>query len=803
MANDVNRPLVGRDAELERIAALHARRAPGVVIVGPAGVGKSRLAREAVAAAADTGALAPWVQATRSAATVPLAACAGLLPADARSEDPVELMRLCAEALRERADGRPIVLGVDDAQRLDPTSATLVLHLVSSGLVFLVATVRVGEPCPDAVRALMDDAGAEPLELRELSERDAAALVEALLDGPVEQRVQRWAYERTRGNVLYLRELVTGAIAGGAFEDAGGLWRLTRQPPPSASLSDLIGDRLAELEPAERHVIELLALGEPLRRTEIVTLAGASAADRVAARGFVRIADADVRLEHPLYGDVVRASLSSVRAMDARVRLAATVRARPDRSSADALLVARWLLDADQPVAPALALEAAQAALEAGDPDLCARLVQDVDGVEATLLLARAHSVRQRHEEAEVVLAALEGTITSQLLALRYLQQRAVGLLWGLRQAEAGAELLLRAREWWPDDPAWRSQIAPLRVRLVAATTGYRAAIESSSQALADPSLEGAARRRMELVHATNCFYGGRVQEAHERIGALRPALPLRDEIDEAAMIMSCVIGLESGWGLDTTANFMAQALAASIRADEHAGAGIAAVALGAIALLAGRYHEADRWLAEAVVHLERQDPFGSLASAHALRVGVGFFTGDDERVESSLSACRATMKLEPLDTDLVYTVRGEAWAELAAGDAAAAQARLLAEAERTSLPVYAAQLYYEALRAGAPAARVVEPLRAVCAECDGRFAAAYLAHAEAADGPALSACADELVAIGAARYAAECAARAAEAFTATGREDDARRAAARVAQLHDAEQGGFAPVIRANPPRR
>jgi len=70
-------PLIGRDQELERIASVRTSGAcPAVVVTAPAGIGKSRLAREAVAAAADAGAMVCWVQGTRSAAAVPLAACA-------------------------------------------------------------------------------------------------------------------------------------------------------------------------------------------------------------------------------------------------------------------------------------------------------------------------------------------------------------------------------------------------------------------------------------------------------------------------------------------------------------------------------------------------------------------------------------------------------------------------------------------------------------------------------------------------------------------------------------------------------
>jgi MoxR-like ATPase len=69
-------PLVGRADELERVAQARARGSDAVLINGLAGVGKSRLAREVLAQAERDGAIAGWVQATRSAASVPLGAFA-------------------------------------------------------------------------------------------------------------------------------------------------------------------------------------------------------------------------------------------------------------------------------------------------------------------------------------------------------------------------------------------------------------------------------------------------------------------------------------------------------------------------------------------------------------------------------------------------------------------------------------------------------------------------------------------------------------------------------------------------------
>jgi hypothetical protein len=143
-------PLIGRDEELRAIE--RARAEPGcrgVLLTAPAGTGKSRVARAVLEGAHD--ALVAWVQATRSAATIPLAALASLVPDEVRSDDVVQLMRRCAESLREHAGRRPVLLVIDDAQLLDPVSAALVLQLATTGTAFVLATVREGEPLPDAV----------------------------------------------------------------------------------------------------------------------------------------------------------------------------------------------------------------------------------------------------------------------------------------------------------------------------------------------------------------------------------------------------------------------------------------------------------------------------------------------------------------------------------------------------------------------------------------------------------------------------------------------------------------------------
>ena len=170
-----------------------------------------------------------WGQGTRSAAAVPLAACAEMLPPDARADDPLLQLRRTARTLREQAGGRPIVIGVDDAQRLDPASAALILQLATTGTAFVLATVRSSEPCPDAVQSLWKDAGAERVELQPLSEPGTSELIEAVLRGPAEQRVRQWIYDSSQGNVLYTRELVL-AVPGQFRARGAGACRRWLEP---------------------------------------------------------------------------------------------------------------------------------------------------------------------------------------------------------------------------------------------------------------------------------------------------------------------------------------------------------------------------------------------------------------------------------------------------------------------------------------------------------------------------------------------------------------------------------------------
>ena len=176
-------------------------------------------------------------------------------------------------------------------------------------------------------------------------------------------------------------------------------------------------------------------------------------------------------------------------------------------------------------------------------------------------------------------------------------------------------------------------------------------------------------------------------------------------------------------------------------------------------------------------------------------------FTADLESIDPALERCQAAYgRSGPLPSELPYVARAQGWAMRAHGDLPRAQALLLDAADRLSdIPIYAARLTYEALRAGAKPRQLTPRLQHLAQACDTPLTTAYAAHATAKsahDGAGLTQVSDQMQAIGALRYAAEAAADSASSYLAAGRQDAGRRAAARSRELHAHGDNGLPPMI-------
>ncbi|MGN9845483.1 LuxR C-terminal-related transcriptional regulator [Nonomuraea sp. H19] len=282
-------PFTARRSELEFVAS-------GAIVVGEAGVGKSRLLREAVRR--DGGGL----MTVAAEPSVPFGAFAHLLPA----EIPTNPLRRAAEILGEAAT----LLVVDDAHLLDDWSAALVRHLLVHHGTTLVAAARTGAALPGALSALWRDGLVRRLDLLPLTQHEMTAVLGAALGGRVEVSTTRRLWHATRGNLRFLRELVASGRASGALEPNDGVWRWTGDLAMSSRFSTLIESVMGPLDDAEQEVVELVAFGEPVDAAVFAGAPARAATERLERRG-VLVTSANgtsvsVRMAHPLYGEVVR-----------------------------------------------------------------------------------------------------------------------------------------------------------------------------------------------------------------------------------------------------------------------------------------------------------------------------------------------------------------------------------------------------------------------------------------------------------------------------------------------------------------
>src|SRR5690606_811948 len=152
---------------LEQLLAGVRMRA-GAVLIGPAGVGKTTLARSAADRLGAEFPRVDWLFATASRQTVPFAAFEPLwdVPETGTS---TTVLRAALESL---GDGRLLV--VDDAHLLDPMSAALICQLALSRSARLLITATLGDaPVPAEIAALWRDGLVARIDLKPPGHDDA------------------------------------------------------------------------------------------------------------------------------------------------------------------------------------------------------------------------------------------------------------------------------------------------------------------------------------------------------------------------------------------------------------------------------------------------------------------------------------------------------------------------------------------------------------------------------------------------------------------------------------------------------
>jgi DNA-binding CsgD family transcriptional regulator/tetratricopeptide (TPR) repeat protein len=775
-------PLLGRQAELAELSSVvdsvfdGSTETIGVVLTGRSGVGKSRLLHAVLARAAGHGGRAELVRATRAAASVPLAAMSCLFPDDQpeHEHDAFELFRLTARRLRESG---PVLLAVDDAHLLDDASAGLVHHLAAEGCVTVVATVCAGYRVADAVTALWKDELARSVVVPPLPDGVIDELVRQALPGRVSGVTHARLRQLSDGNPLYLRELLNAGVTAGSLWERGGFWQWA-ESGGGWRLHELVRARLEAAGPAGREVTELVACGEPVPLAMVEDHDGLAAAEQA---GLLELVvdrrRTDVRLTHPVYGEVLRSSLPPIRGRAIHRNLLRSLRKTPLRRRDDLLRLATWQLAGGEPADPEVLVPAARQAAARHDLALAERLARraaDTGEPRAVALLGQVLSLRGRHRDSAALLAGGPPSHAGSRERTRWTVQQASTLYFALARPDEAAEVL---RTTYGESHCVGVGVGGLRAMMLVAeskldeTVAVARPVLSSEEELVDARLFAYAASVTALAllgHTENALLlagdGQRLMRAHQEQVLLGGAY---------LKIGRCAALLLKG-GLAEARDLTEQEYRDAARTEDRAVTALWAAQRGVVAQVRGDLTLATTTLQEAVALEEHEDRQPMHALHELILAGCLAMTGD------TTGARRWQRRAEELADDIprVYAAQMEvnrAMILAACGDRrrAVESAHRAAELARTNGQLtQEAYALYEAARHGG-SHQVAERLAELANRTDSELTAAFADYAGARarrDGPMLDEVAATFEALGTPLMAAEAAFAAGHAYQRSGR---------------------------------
>ncbi|MDQ0732875.1 helix-turn-helix transcriptional regulator [Arthrobacter sp. B1I2] len=660
-----------RSANLDAVhAALTSENSFGVVITGARGVGKSSLARAAVT---DLG---PdiWslqLRSGHSGSTAPYGCLSFLLARlpQAYMGSPTAILRGITSLIRSDAAGRPCVITLDTSASIDDMSAGVLLNVLLTGTAKIIAVAPNASDLPADFHWLLTERKLTEVRLSNLNELQTRQVLLSLLGHRVASSLVTTYHQMVGGNPLLLKALVTEQQLSGNLVLSDSVWTLRDKVvlDGAASLDDIVRSRWSRETPETRDVMEMLSCARRVELSSLTAIYGADVVADMEDGGLLEIDDSEhrwVSLREKYIGDVVRTWLSISRRRELRSVLLGGHEPDPATMTVEELIsFAAWTHECEAALSPALALAAAQAAVQLFDPRFAltyAEMVQRTDAEWAPAQRQKAAAYLQLDMPVQA-LCALDGISHPELEGLdpeEYAEVVAAKVRVMLsipEQAGKVRELLAAARERLDEAALHSSWPAPAAVaanRIALSEFEYQA--HAGDYVAMIPALERAADP------AANPDTGFRLQSAVILMGALAltgremEALGLMRQLGGQLTDASHIVGLRERYTRE--AYF--------------------------VSLMAGQWRRCIDLLSPFSAGQPHRLPYRSAATE--LAAGVAFaFSGRGEAALEPLISAAAQLELQPVQAALRTAYAATALAYAQTGNAALAR-KYLAKLQRT-----------------------------------------------------------------------------------------------------------------------
>lgn len=375
--------LVGRSAAIESvIASVTEPGRCGSLIVGETGMGKTAVA-QVVSDALRADRPVFRISGTPALSKMSFSVLAPFLGGMDTGMEPTreEVFRaVCGFFRGQRAEaGRIPVVVVDDAHDVDTESRSILARMVVSDTARIVV-LSPRSSMPVEFMELWTDGFLARSDLHPLPPDEIHTLCERKLRGKVLRSVSAMLGDISKGNPMFILELLRHSQAKGSLFERNGIWLLSQAPSSDLPFLERLRSELRRLSGDEFEVLEAVALAEPLPMAVLTRAGMGHVLDNLKLLELITVSGdvpRSVRLANPLFSEVLRKTVPPARSSELRQKYGESPE---DMPNGRLIRHVAWALDCGAPLADDLLVRAARAGNEEFDFQFSLRAAAAVQG---------------------------------------------------------------------------------------------------------------------------------------------------------------------------------------------------------------------------------------------------------------------------------------------------------------------------------------------------------------------------------------------------------------------------------------